>query len=88
MAIGQMVKVVIVINRLVIEHAQKRWNTEVESQVLKHKCWNTSAETQVLEHKCWNIEAGAQMMTQTVTVVIDGNRLVMEHAQQKLEHKC
>ena len=37
-------------------------------------------------------------MTQTVTVVIDGNRLVMEHAQhrscstdaetQVLEHKC
>jgi hypothetical protein len=27
-------------------------------------------------------------MTQTVTVVIDGNWLVMEHAQKKLKHRC
>jgi hypothetical protein len=27
-------------------------------------------------------------MTQTVKVVIDGNRLVMEHAQEMLEHRC
>jgi hypothetical protein len=26
-------------------------------------------------------------MTQTVKVVIDGNRLVMEHAQEMLEHR-
>jgi hypothetical protein len=55
----------------------KCWKT-----VLKHKCWNTGAGTQMLEHR-----AGTQKLTQMVKVVIDGNRLVMEHAQEMLEHR-
>jgi hypothetical protein len=35
----------------------------------------------MLEHKCWNL------CWNTVKVVIDGNRLVMEHAQEMLEHR-
>ena len=27
-------------------------------------------------------------MTQTIKVVIDGNRLLIEHAQEMLEHGC
>jgi hypothetical protein len=37
-------------------------------------------------------EAGTQKLTQMVKVVIDGNRLVMEHAQvlehKMLKHRC
>jgi hypothetical protein len=62
------------------------WNTEAETQMLKHRtqCWNTNAGTQMLKHSA---ETELEHRTQMVKVVIDGNRLVMEHAQV-LEHKC
>jgi hypothetical protein len=52
-----------------------------------HKCWNTE---QMLKHSAeTELELMLMViaeMTQMVKVVIDGNRLVMEHAQV-LEHR-
>jgi hypothetical protein len=72
--------------------------------MLECRCWNTDAGTQKLEHRCRNTVLVGNMaiaeMTQTVKVVIDGNRLVwllslmmaigwlvMEHAQENWQKK-
>ena len=89
----QMIKVVIDGNRLFMENRGR--NTEAETQTLQHQCehrccntnmncCNTNANTDA-ETQCWN-RAGTQKLTQMVKVVIDDNRLVMEHAQV-LEHR-
>ena len=57
--------------------------TQMRTQMLKHAA--TQMRTQMLQHKCEN-RAGTQKLMQMVKVVIDDNRLVMEHAQV-LEHR-
>ena len=73
--------------------AETRCNTNVNCRNTSANCCNTNANTdaatqmrkQMLQHKCEN-RAGTQKLTQMVKVVIDDNRLVMEHAQV-LEHR-
>ena len=80
----QMIKVVIDGNRLFMENRGR--NTQAETQMLQHKCCNTNANANTdTETQCCN-RAGTQKLTQMVKVVIDDNRLVMEHAQV-LEHR-
>jgi hypothetical protein len=79
----QMIKVVIDGNRLFMENRGR--NTEAETQMLQHKCCNTNANANTdAETQCCN-RVGTQKLTQMVKVVIDGNRLFMEHAQETLE---
>ena len=76
------------------------WRTDVGTQKLKHRRCNTNAntdaatqmrtaatqiQTQTLKHNAEN-RAGTKKLTQMVKVVIDDNRLVMEHTQV-LEHR-
>ena len=67
------------------------WRTDAGTQKLQHKCCNTNANccntnaNTDAETQCWN-RVGTQKLTQMVKVVIDDNRLVMEHAQV-LEHR-
>jgi hypothetical protein len=59
--------------------AETRCNTNANTDAA------TQMQTQMLQHKCENRD-GTQKLTQMVKVVIDDNRLVMEHAQV-LEHR-
>jgi hypothetical protein len=59
--------------------AETRCNTNANTDAA------TQMRTQMLQHKCEN-RAGTQKLMQMVKVVIDDNRLVMEHAQV-LEHR-
>jgi hypothetical protein len=82
-----MVKVVIDDNRLVVEHAQETL------EMLEHQCWNTNVGTQMLKHKCEHRCCNTKEYTDAATQNANTNAATQVRTQmlaesQMLKHNC